>query len=302
MKKRQTMEQAGLISLFDTFSVEIDYWQKSLDEKQETARDLSLVVQNLRSSLKVFSGEYYTRVGIYYARLELVEVELDMYRFRLTALSGKESCNPDVLDSIEKETIEKFGKLYEERKKRLEETQNIGTEHRRTLSRQERAEMLAPEKRKQLISLFRKLALQFHPDKAKSEQEAAEFTDIMAAINEAYAEADLDLLVIFMEKAEAKERIKSETPAEKLLRLQSECSEVDGIIEKLKKEQADILSTEMWKLKVKVEEQQIFGNDLLAEMTKRSMNELEQKKELLASFVEEYRKIVDEMMAPDEKG
>lgn len=302
MKKRQTMEQAGLISLFDTFSVEIDYWQKSLDEKQETARDLSLVVQNLRSSLKVFSGEYYTRVGIYYARLELVEVELDMYRFRLTALSGKESCNPDVLDSIEKETIEKFGKLYEERKKRLEETQNIGTEHRRTLSRQERAEMLAPEKRKQLISLFRKLALQFHPDKAKNEQEAAEFTDIMAAINEAYAEADLDLLVIFMEKAEAKERIKSETPAEKLLRLQSECSEVDGIIEKLKKEQADIFSTEMWKLKVKAEEQQIFGNDLLAEMTKRSMNELEQKKELLASFVEEYCKIVDEMMAPDEKG
>jgi hypothetical protein len=301
MKKKQTIKDASLISLFDTFSVEIDNWQKILDEKQEEARDLSLELQNYRSALKVFSGEYYTRVGIYFARLELVEVELDMYRFRLSAVSGKGSCGPDVLDSIEKETLEKFGKLYEERKKRLEETQNIGTEHRRTLSRQERAEMLAPEKRKQLISLFRKLALQFHPDKAKTEQEAVEFTDIMAAINQAYAEADIDLLVIFMEKAEAKERIKSETPAEKLLRLQSECAKIDGIIEKLKEELADIFSTEMWKLKEKVEEQQIFGNDLLAEMTNRAKNELEQKKELLASFVEEYRKIVDGIMAPSKK-
>jgi hypothetical protein len=301
MKKRQTTEQAGLISLFDTFSVDIDNWQKTLDEKQEAARDLSLAVQNLRSSLKVFSGEYYTRVGIYYARLELIEVELDMYRFRLSAVSGKGSCGPDVLDSIEKETLEKFGAKYEERKKRLEETQNIGTEHRRTLSRLERAEMLAPERRKQLCSLFRKLALQFHPDKAKNEREAAEFTDIMAAINEAYAEADLDLLVIFMEKAEEKERIKSETPAEKLLRLQSECSEIEGIIEKLKKEQAEILSTEMWNLKEKVEEARIFGDDLLAEMTKRAMNELEQKKELLASFVEEYRKIVDDVLTQSKK-
>jgi hypothetical protein len=301
MKKKKSAEQAGLISLFDTFSVDIDNWQKILDEKQETARDLSLAVQNLRSSLKVFSGEYYTRVGIYYARLELVEVELDMYRFRLSAVSGKGSCGKDVLDSIEKETLEKFGAKYEERKKRLEETQNMGTEHRRTLSRLERAEMLAPEKRKRLCSLFRKLALMFHPDKAKTEREAAEFTDIMAAINQAYAEADLDLLVIFMEKAEEKERIKSETPEEKLLRLQSECSEIDGIMEKLKKEQVEILSTEIWKLKEKVEEARIFGEDLLAEMTKRAMNELEQKKELLASFVEEYLRIVDVVLTQSKK-
>jgi hypothetical protein len=301
MKRKQTTEQAGLISLFDTFSVDIDYWEKTLDEKQETARDLSLSVQNLRSSLKVFSGEYYTRVGICYAQLELIEVELDMYRFRLSKVSCKGYSGPVALDSIEKETLEKFGKLYEERKKRLEETQNIGTEHRRNLSKQERAEMLAPEKRRQLCSLFRKLALQFHPDKAKNEQEAAEFTDIMAAINQAYAEADLDLLVIFMEKAEAKERIKSETPAEKLQRLQSECAAVEGIIEKLKKEQTEILSTEMWKLKEKVDEEKIFGNDLLVEMTKRTKNELEQKKTLLASFVIEYRAIVDSVMAQSKK-
>jgi hypothetical protein len=302
MKKRQATEQAGLISLFDTFSVDIDYWEKTLDEKQEMARDLSLSVQNLRSSLKVFSGEYYTRVGIYYAQLELIEVELDMYRFRLSKVSSKGPSGSDVLDSIEKETLERFGRLYEERKKRLEETQNIGTEHRRNLSRQERAEMLAPEKRRQLCSLFRKLALQFHPDKAKNEQEAAEFTDIMAAINQAYADANLDLLVIFMEKAEAKERIKSETPAEKLQRLQSECTAVESIIEKLKKEQTEILSTEMWKLKEKVEEERIFGNDLLAEMTRRTKNELDQKKELLASFVTEYRAIVEDVMARNKRG
>ena len=301
MKKKQTMEQSGLVSLFDDMAVDIAFWEKALSEKQEAAQDLSCAVHNLRSSLKVFSGEYYTRVGIYYARLELAEVELDMYRFRLSAVSGKKRCGADELDSIEKETMATFGALYEERKKRLDQTQNIGNEHRRTLSRQERAEMLAPEKRKRLCSLFRKLALRFHPDKAKSERERIEFTGIMAAINEAYAGADLDLLVIFMEKAEEKERIKSETPEEKIQRLKSECSELEGIIGKLKKEQAEILGAELWKLKEKTEENHIFGNDLLAEMTKRAKNELDQKKELLASFVEEYCKIVDGIMAQGKK-
>jgi hypothetical protein len=157
--------------------------------------------------------------------------------------------------------------------------------------------MLAPEKRKQLCAFFRKLALRFHPDKARNEKEQAEFTDIMAAINQAYSDADLDLLIIYMEKVEDEDRIKSETPQEKLQRLQSECSKIDGIIEKLKKEQAEILSTEMWKLKQKAEEEMIFGNDLLAEMTKRAKNELEQKKELLSSFIAEYRAIVNDVLA-----
>jgi hypothetical protein len=301
MNKRKTREQDGLVSIFDSFSQDIDYWEKILIEKQEEAKDLSLVIQNFRSSLKVFSGEYYTRVGIYYARLELVEVELEIYRFRLSEVSDDVSSGQEDLASIEKETIKMFGAKYEECKKRLEEIQNLGIEHRRTLSRQERAEMLAPDKRKQLRIMYRKLALSFHPDKAKDDQEAAEFTDIMAAINQAYAEADVDLLVIFIEKAEAKERIKSETPEEKLQRLQLECKEIEAIIEKLRKEQSEILSSDMWKLKEKVEEEKLSGKDLLAEMTRRAKNELEQKQVLLASFIEEYRRIVDDILEGEKK-
>ncbi|MBN2035708.1 MAG: hypothetical protein JW768_03100 [Chitinispirillaceae bacterium] len=287
------MKKNALITDYDALAGEISKWGNRVRKKERKAERLSIIVRELRERLNVFSGEYYTRVGSYYARLDVIEIELNMYRHRLSRVSNARIESIDDVTLIENEVEEKYSKEHAEAKKRLHDTDEIGSQYRRSLSRQELFELLSEEKRSKIRALFRRLALLFHPDKAGSEEERIVFNGIMAEINDAYSQADLELLASFLERAERGKRIGPEDAHEKLARLKKEYARLDEIVKKLYNEKVEIESSELWKLKLKVEEARCSGSDLLAEMTRRAKNELKLKREMLDALIKEYRSVMN---------
>jgi hypothetical protein len=265
----------------------IGWWEREVGQAEERVAETAAQIQDLRNSLRAFAGEYTTRVGVHFLQLDKVKLQIEMYRFRMKRLAEL-GTTEETLRQIEEEVDKQFGKRRKEIDEREKQTRRASDEYRRELSRRERAELLPEELRLKLRAVFRKLALHFHPDKADSEQQQADFHAIMAAINEAYANGDLAVLVMYMEKAARDEKIKVETPKEKLLRLKKEHKQLQQRLAKLEKERAEILAEELWELRGQVVAARDAGEDLLAELTRRVLNELRQRKEVLEELVTQY--------------
>jgi hypothetical protein len=154
--------------------------------------------------------------------------------------------------------------------------------------------MLSEDVRRRIKILYRKLALRFHPDKAGNDSERQRLHEIMAAINQAYAQGDIDILILYVEQAEKEDRLKLETPVEKLERLRQDADKLTRMLAELCDERTKIRQTGTWKLKCEVEKKREEGEDLLAELTRRLRNEIKQKEAMLEDLVGRYKKLMGE--------
>ncbi len=160
------------------------------------------------------------------------------------------------------------------------------------LEKKKQGPTLNTDAEKELKAIYRKLALKFHPDKAKDDKQRKEYHSIMSEINEAYKNRDQETLKKYMRQAEREEKIAKESLEEKLARLKEEYDITLGIVTKLHAELEDLKASETYVLKLKVEGAKKEGRELLQELADNIKEELDENQAILDALVAEYKEII----------
>jgi len=288
MKKIDNFE---IVSGLNNIQKEISIWETRMSEKEKKVSDLSIQIQNLKIALNLFLGEYNSKVGVLYISLDKIKLRIKEYQSRINLAKGKK-LSPDDLNNIEKKVRENF---FQERSKidNLEsETSDSSEEYDKNLEK-EKGKYLDHKSLEKQKKLYRKLALRFHPDRAKNEKQRKEFEKIFPEINEAYQNGDLDTLKKYMKQLEREEQIAKETPEEKLARLKKDYEVIMGIILKMCREFEDLKASETYKLKEKIDQAKEKGRDLLQELATNIMLEISENQKILGKLVAQYKEIIN---------
>jgi len=288
MKKIDNFE---IVSGLNNIQKEISIWETRMSEKEKKVSDLSIQIQNLKIALNLFLGEYNSKVGVLYISLDKIKLRIKEYQSRINLAKGKK-LSPDDLNNIEKKVRENF---FQERSKidNLEsETSDSSEEYDKNLEK-EKGKYLDHKSLEEQKKLYRKLALRFHPDRAKNEKQRKEFEKIFPEINEAYQNGDLDTLKKYMKQLEREEQIAKETPEEKLARLKKDYEVIMGIILKMCREFEDLKASETYKLKEKIDQAKEKGRDLLQELATNIMLEISENQKILGKLVAQYKEIIN---------
>jgi len=269
---------------------EILVWEARVLEKENEASDFSLEIQDVKIGMKLFLGEYYLRVGAFYVKLDRLKLRIKEYERRIDVAKGRKLTAED-LENIEAEVDEMF--LGERRK--VDDLENEASESAEEYNRhveQEAKKPLDEEFQQELKSIYRRLALKFHPDKAIDEKQARKFQKIFVSINEAYKKGDLETLKKYMKQVEREERIAKETPEEKLARLKNDYERLLGIIAKLQAELDELKADETYKLKEKVDQGKKDGKDLLQKLAADIKAEIAENQARLDRLIAEYKNLI----------
>ena len=291
MKKIDNFE---IVSGLNNIQKEIFIWETRLSEKEKKVSDLSIQIQNLKIALNLFLGEYNSKVGVLYISLDKIKLRIKKYQSRINLAKGKK-LSPDDLNNIEKEVRENF---FQERSKidNLEsETSDSSEEYDKNLEK-EKEKYLDRKSLEKLKKLYRKLALRFHPDRAKNVKQRKEFEKIFPEINEAYQNGDLDTLKKYMKQAEREEQIAKEAPEEKLIRLRKDYEIILVIILKIQRELEDLKTSETYKLKKKIDQAKEKGRDLIQELATTINLKISENQKILDKLIAQYKEIIDEII------
>jgi len=270
---------------------EIQYHEQRLTEKEREFAEKSQWIQDARRMLNVFSGQYNSRVGVHYAKLGRLELEIKEYRFRVNRLNSDVKTFRE-LQEIEEEIARIFAEERESVKQKERDAEYSSESYRKHLRRKERSELFSPAMQEKIKVMFRKLALKFHPDKAQDPEQASEYQQIMAAINEAYGSGDMQVLIIYMDRADKEEKISRETSAEKLERLQAEYDKMCNSVKKLEQKIKETQNCETFRLKIMVDQVLQGGNDLLLQLTHSALGKIREAEEELTEWMLEYTELV----------
>lgn len=273
---------------------EISVLEARLSEKENEASDLSIQVQDINNMTKLFLGEYYLRVGILYVNLDKLKLRIKEYEHRIDVAQGRK-LTPEDLENIENEANETFSEERHKLDDLESETSGSAQEYKQHLQEEEKKQSFDREFQQELKKIYRRLALKFHPDKAKDEKQRKEFQKIFAAIADAYRKGDLETLKKYMKQAERDEKITKETPKGKLARLKEEYENILHIIAKLRAELEDLKANETYKLMGKVEKAKKEGRDLLQKLATDIKEEIDQNQTKLNKLVAEYKDIIGDI-------
>ena len=169
MAKKNNANTNKLVTSISDVQKEINIWKARIAEKENKASGLLIQVQNIKIALNVFLGKYDLRVGMLYVKLDKIKLKVKEYQLRIDLAKGRKTSQDD-LDNIEEEINETF---TEERLKindLEEEATETAEEYREFLEQEEKGPTLNTETQKELKILYRKLALKFHPDKARDDE------------------------------------------------------------------------------------------------------------------------------------
>ena len=264
--------------------IEIEKKLAEVEAKKDRVAELELTLESLRLDLGRFEVEYHARVGSLYVELDRLELQVDEYRVRIRMIreKGLSASEIDELLNVE------FG----ERRTRTSFYERQANEFREEHERQASKTPLSDEEERELKALYRRLAKIYHPDLAGSEEERAEHQKIMAEINNAYAEKDLERLRALERAAKEKKARKEETIPEKLVRLIRQSYDLDKIIENLLKALGEVKESPTFKLKEAVEKGAAEGRDILGGIEEDLRSKIEDRGAELNGVIREFEEVV----------
>lgn len=263
----------------------IDEATDEIEEKRSVIAELSEELASIKNELAFFEAEYHGRIGVLYIRIDELELAIKEYRKRVELI--KEGRIKNLVD-LEKKIEEQFKGDYEKIGEEKEEARQY-TEEYEAVKEKPR---LDKESEKRLKSLYRELAKKYHPDMAATPEEKERFHKIMAEINQAYNDRDLQKLEALAMELEAPEKIVfEETLEEKYKRLLHESEQLDAIISKLEGEFDAIKDSDTYNFKIRVGEAEKEGKDLLQEMEDNLNAKIQQKAEELEKVKREFKNI-----------
>jgi hypothetical protein len=235
--------------------------------------------QELHEKIKVLS-KYESQLAQEELDLATLAAELQALNSRYTRIIGRKFA---VLDRLKAEIAEFYvtqnpedihaqSEAQAAREKAEETERDAGKE-----SKPRKIEAFKPTK--ELKHLFWKIAKLVHPDLAVDEKDRKRRTKVMAMVNEAYEEGDVERLEsILTEWATSPDSIEGEDIGSRLVRTIRMIARVKRRIEQIEKDIQQLMQTDLYELKLKVEELESVGRDLISEMEAKIEKDIQKLK------------------------
>ena len=274
---------------------EIADWEARIKEKEAEAESLTLEIRELSFALNQFQIDYHLKIGVLYAQLDRIKLQIEEYRHRHQTLRGRQGATTEDLAQVEEVVKTTFDRQRRKVDDFDQQTEQAQQNHARYAKLEKEKVELADEVKEDLKNLYRGLSIKYHPDKAKDEPERERFHVLMVKINQAYEDNDRPKLRELMDQAEREEAIKSEMSSEKLARLKQDYQKTIAILDQLKREIQQIRENKTYCLRTSVQEASEQGRDLLQELAENISREIEQDQTSLNELIEEYRLLINEM-------
>lgn len=233
----------------------------ALLEAELAQRELDLAT--LLGELHLFERRYLRVVGVRYAQLD-----------ELLAKIAEASAEQAPADPRAQEKAA-------EARSRAEESAQTASEAGEAPSE------LRFEPPESLKKLYREVARAIHPDLATDEQQRARRTRLMAEANRAYEERDDDRLQAILQEWETSpEAIAGQGPAAELVRAIRKIAQVRSRLDAIEKDMDRLRESPIHELKVRVEEAESEGRDLLGEMAAAVEDQIAEAKQKLARILD----------------
>ncbi|MEI7621153.1 MAG: DnaJ domain-containing protein [Candidatus Moraniibacteriota bacterium] len=245
-----------------------------LHQKIQTLKNelLSLTekLEQLKIELITIKQEYDVKIGKLYLNID--ELDLEILKFEKIEKLLRKRFSFEKAEKIVRDELKvRQEKINEEHKKINEESEII--EKRKNTSENEK---------KELKTLWRKLAHKYHPDLARNENDRKKYEEIMKKINRAYSEGDMEaLMTIQQEYVENSEVISVEILETKLVNIEIAISCLESEYLMLKKSEWQI-----WKNNI--EDAKEHGRDLLFELEQRLLRDISAKTKILQEYQKKY--------------
>ena len=218
-------------------------------EEELTERELELT--NLSLEMRDFEAKYLRIVGLRFARLDELEVIIAETYARL---------NPTDNTATEKVT---------EARKRAQESAKATSDVSETLLK----DKFKPSEN--IKKLYRTLAKYIHPDLCTDEKERLYREKLMREANRAYEEGDEEeLRKILQEWQTSPESIKGIDIGAELIRVLRKIAQVEERLNHISLEIQIMQKSDLYQMKIKVEEAAVENIDLLGEMATRLNEEI----------------------------
>ena len=232
-------------------------------ETELIEREAELV--DLRAETYAFRLEYDTRIGRRVAELEEVEAEIERCQRRISEYrEWGPGGPPHTLDGTPYISVEE--------------------QYRRTWEQPETPPPPRPAGRvdaateARIKRLYRQLCRRFHPDLAQDAAERAWRTEMMTAVNAAYAARSLVELQALAETSDRSPSAETGTDEQRLTALRDRRQQVERRLREVEQEIRDLMNSPAIDLSLDVKLARRQGRDLLAEMAADVEKELERKR------------------------
>jgi hypothetical protein len=225
--------------LAELASVEIELAQRELDLATQVAE------------LQAFERLYVRIVGVKYAQLDQINAEIQQLRF------------------VRKPQDPQLRREAHDAQERARQSEHATAE----ASGPPERERFQPSD--ELRQLYRAIAKEVHPDLASDPKERIRRNRVMADVNKAYVEGDVDRLRQLMDEWQTSpEAIAGEGLAEQLIRTIRKIHQARTRLENIAAEIEQLQSSDLAMLQKAVLEAEAQGRDLLAEMARSVENRI----------------------------
>ena len=212
---------------------------------------------NLRAELGAFERQYLHFVGSRYA-------ELDEYKAQIAERLAKEQPGN-----------ERAQQSARDARARANETKSSAGEKS---AEEPRAFEASPE----LKRLYRDVAKRIHPDLTSDREDRAKRQELMAEANDAYEHADQAQLTRILSAYESSpEAVKGEGPGAELVRVIRRISQARSRLSEIEAEMQQLLRSDLYHLKSRLDEAQKHGRDVLKEMIEKVDEQISQARQRL---------------------
>lgn len=245
--------------------------QKELDDKKTRLANLEeellkreLDLSTNKVELKSFELHYMSSVGIHYAKLD----EINALIAELLAKQDPDNIFAEENAAYARAHAQASAKAAEDIKEEILRAKPLPSEN--------------------IKKLYREAAKAIHPDLTMDEGVRRIREQLMKKINQAYEDGDEDALLTIIQRWEASpEAIEGEGTGAELIRVIRKIAQVEARLQDIDKELLSLKSSDLWKLKQKVEAAERLERDLLSEMVeeiKSQIADAEQKLDILRSM------------------
>jgi predicted nucleic acid-binding Zn-ribbon protein len=245
-------------------------------EAELANREAKLV--DLRVELSAFRLEYDTRVGRKVTELEEVEAEIQRCQQRISQYRQWGAGGPPKT---------RTGAAYVPAEE----------QYRRTWQQPEEPPSPPPAKpvdaatKAQIKKLYRQLCRRFHPDLTQDAAERAWRTEMMTAVNAAYAARSLVELQALTEKPDRSPSVETGTDEQRLAALRDRLQQIQRRLREVEQEIRELTNSPTMQMNLDIKFAQRQGRDLLAEMAADVEKDLTRKRVELDFLVAQLKQL-----------
>lgn len=245
---------------------ELSLKRRELHELENQLVDRELQLASLKGELAAFEQLYLNIVGVKYAELDELEAEIAELR------AQRQPSNVTARN------------VARESRSRAQESQE-------STSRLATSIPVRFSPSPSLKSLYREVARKIHPDLATDETDRANRQRLMAEANKAYEEGNEARLRAILQEYETRpELVPGEGTAAELIRVIRKIAQVRRRITEIEDETSKVTHSDLFALKIKVDENKKQGRDVLDEMASAVNVHISEARAILRNLSQEQDK------------